>query len=161
MLEQASSVEEREQLATDLDIAVGRPEERGDRAVIGRLIRRLRISDSPQHFQTVATTVLRTSLEMAAVAWVPKDPHESAVISGSVSGLNPASYRGFPSPAGRESTLVYSFDGNGSQQSPSADRTALRIGGRRLASAGSWQSTRSTTVRSLRPISSDCSTSRR
>ena len=35
MLEQASSVEEREQLATDLDIAVGRPEESSERAVIG------------------------------------------------------------------------------------------------------------------------------
>ena len=120
MLEQASSVEERERVATDPDIAIGRPEERGERAVIGRLIRRLRISDSPKDFQTVATTVLRTSLELAAVAWIPKDPHESAVISGSVAGLSASAYRAFPSPAGRESRLVYSFDGNGSQQSPSA-----------------------------------------
>ena len=30
---------------------------------INRLTRRLRISDPPHHFQTVATTVLRTSLK--------------------------------------------------------------------------------------------------
>ncbi len=47
-------------------------DEESERVVIGRLIRRLRISDPPQHFQTVATTVLRWSLNMAAVAWVPR-----------------------------------------------------------------------------------------
>jgi putative nucleotidyltransferase with HDIG domain len=120
MLEQASSVEEREQAAIEPEIAIGRPEERGDRAVIARLIRRLRISDSPKDFQTVATTVLRTSLDLSAVAWIPKHPHESAVISGSVAGLNAAAFRAFPSPAGRESRLVYNFDDNSSQQSPSA-----------------------------------------
>src|ERR1700729_315764 len=117
MLEQASSVEEREQAAIEPEIANGRPEEHGDRAVIARLIRRLRISDSPKDFQTVATTVLRTSLELSAVAWIPKHPHESAVISGSVAGLNAAAFRAFPAPAGRESRLVYNFDADSSQQS--------------------------------------------
>jgi HD-GYP domain-containing protein (c-di-GMP phosphodiesterase class II) len=120
MLEEVSGTEEREQVTTDTDLGVVRPEERGDRAVIARLIRRLRISDSPKDFQTVATTVLRTSLDLAAVAWIPKDSHEPPVISGSVPGLIPSAYRGFPSPAGRESRVVYSFDGNGSQQTPSA-----------------------------------------
>ena len=47
----------------------------GDKGVaINRLTRRLRISDPPHHFQTVATTVLRTSLNLTAVAWVPQRP---------------------------------------------------------------------------------------
>ena len=69
-------------------LASGSQRDQGsEHVVIGRLIRRLRISDSPQHFQTVATTVLRTSLDMAAVAWVPKEPHDPVVISGAVAGL--------------------------------------------------------------------------
>jgi HD-GYP domain-containing protein (c-di-GMP phosphodiesterase class II) len=103
--------DERDLGASDTDLHVAPLEEKNERAVIGRLIRRLRISDSPQHFQTVATTVLRTSLEMAAVAWIPKDPHDAAIISGVVKGLTTACYRDFPSPAGRESTFVYSDDG--------------------------------------------------
>ncbi len=74
--------------------------------VISRLTRRLRISDPPHHFQTVATTVLRTSLNVKAVAWVPKDAQESVVTSGAIEGLNPQSYRAFPSPGGHESTYI-------------------------------------------------------
>jgi len=106
-----SDTDEHDLVATDTDNHVAPHEEKNERAVIGRLIRRLRISDSPQHFQTVATTVLRTSLDMAAVAWVPKDPHDAVVISGGVSGLATTSYRALSSPAGRESTLVFSNDG--------------------------------------------------
>jgi HD-GYP domain-containing protein (c-di-GMP phosphodiesterase class II) len=111
---ETSEIDERALSGSDTDLHLVPPhEEKNERAVIGRLIRRLRISDSPHHFQTVATTVLRTSLEMAAVAWVPNDLNEAVVISGSVKGLTVASYRAFPSPAGRESTLVYSDDGTG------------------------------------------------
>ena len=61
----------------------------GDKGVaINRLTRRLRISDPPHHFQTVATTVLRTSLNLTAVAWVPRDPHEPVVVSGEIPGLS-------------------------------------------------------------------------
>jgi len=74
--------------------------------VIGRLTRRLRISDPPHHFQTVATTVLRTSLNMAAVVWIPKDSQESVVVSGEIEGLSSQAYREFRSPAGRESAVV-------------------------------------------------------
>jgi putative nucleotidyltransferase with HDIG domain len=74
--------------------------------VIGRLIRRLRISDAPNHFQTVATTVLRTSLSMSAVAWIPKSPHEPVVVSGVIEGLHSQAYRGFQPPSGRESTFI-------------------------------------------------------
>jgi hypothetical protein len=83
-----------------------RADEESERQVIGRLIRRLRISDAPQHFQSMATTVLRTSLNMEAVAWVPKDSHQPVVVSGTVAGLNSQAYRVFPSPAGRESTFI-------------------------------------------------------
>jgi HD domain len=83
-----------------------KPDEESERQVIGRLIRRLRISDPPQHFQSMATTVLRTSLNMEAVAWVPKDSHQPVVVSGTVAGLTSQAYRVFPSPAGRESTFI-------------------------------------------------------
>jgi HD-GYP domain-containing protein (c-di-GMP phosphodiesterase class II) len=96
---------------SDPEMPIVPREEKNERAVIGRLIRRLRISDSPQHFQTVATTVLRTSLDMAAVAWIPTDLHDAVIVSGAVRGLNTGSYRGFPAPDGRESTFVYNDDG--------------------------------------------------
>src|SRR5262249_23045452 len=55
--------------------AVGAPPvEESEHVIIGRLIRRLRISDPPHRFQALATTVLRSSLDVAAVAWVPHDP---------------------------------------------------------------------------------------
>jgi hypothetical protein len=79
----------------------------GDKGIaINRLTRRLRISDPPHHFQTVATTVLRTSLNLTAVAWVPRDPHEPVVVSGEIPGLNNAAYRGFQAPSGHDSTIL-------------------------------------------------------
>ncbi len=79
----------------------------GDKGIaINRLTRRLRISDPPHHFQTVATTVLRTSLNLTAVAWVPRDPHEQVVVSGEIPGFTPQSYRGFQAPAGHDSTIL-------------------------------------------------------
>jgi len=74
--------------------------------VISRLTRRLRISDPPHHFQNVATTVLRTSLNVQAVAWVPKAADEPVVVSGLIEGLSSQAYRAIPSPSGRESTLI-------------------------------------------------------
>jgi HD-GYP domain-containing protein (c-di-GMP phosphodiesterase class II) len=91
-----------------------KPSEESERQVIGRLIRRLRISDAPQAYQAMATTVLRTSLNMAAVAWVPKDSHQQVVVSGTVEGLSSQAYRVFPSPAGRESTFISRDAGAGS-----------------------------------------------
>jgi putative nucleotidyltransferase with HDIG domain len=89
----------------ELALALPRGDE-SERLVMGRLIRRLRISDPPEHFQSVATTVLRTSLNMSAVVWVPKESNESIVVSGSVDGLDPQTYRDLPSPVGPESTLI-------------------------------------------------------
>jgi HD-GYP domain-containing protein (c-di-GMP phosphodiesterase class II) len=92
-------------LGTDRASCAVSHEETSERAVIGRLIRRLRVSDSPQHFQSVATTVLRTSLGMAAVAWLPSDRCDAPVVSGSVRGMTIASYRGLLSPDGDGSGL--------------------------------------------------------
>ena len=62
-------------------------DEEGEHAVIGRLIRRMRISDPPARFQALATNVLKASLGMAAVAWVPSEPHVPVVVSGEIEGL--------------------------------------------------------------------------
>jgi HD-GYP domain-containing protein (c-di-GMP phosphodiesterase class II) len=91
--------------------------------VISRLTRRLRISDPPHLFQTVATTVLRTSLNVRAVAWIPKDAQESVVVSGVIEGLDSKAYRAFPSPAGHESTYICRDDeGERSNGAPSSVR---------------------------------------
>jgi hypothetical protein len=81
-------------------------DEENEHVVIGRLIRRMRISDSPARFQSLATNVLRTSLGMAAVAWVSSDAHEPVVVSGEIDGLRSASYRSFIPPNPRDSAYV-------------------------------------------------------
>jgi hypothetical protein len=85
-------------------------DEESEYVVIGRLIRRLRISDPPDRFQALATTVLRSLLNMAAVAWVPKDPREPVIVGGAVDGLGAQEYRALPTPAGLESTRVFEVD---------------------------------------------------
>jgi len=78
-----------------------------ERQVVGRLIRRLRISDPPHEFQSIATTVLRTSLNVEAVAWVPKSASEQVVVSGRAPGLDAQAYRALPaSRSARESTFI-------------------------------------------------------
>jgi HD-GYP domain-containing protein (c-di-GMP phosphodiesterase class II) len=88
-------------------------EARAEQAVIGRLIRRFRVSDSPRHFQTVATTVLRTSLEPEAVAWVPRQSGEAPVVSGSVEGLGIKAYRDLPRPTIRGPIWIPGADAAG------------------------------------------------
>lgn len=65
----------------------------GEHVVIGRLIRRLKISDAPARFQSLATNVLRASLGAGAAAWIPADDHEDVVVSGEIPGMSPRSYR--------------------------------------------------------------------
>lgn len=81
-------------------------EAENEHVVIGRLIRRMRISDSPSRFQGLATNVLRTSLGMAAVAWVPSDPREPVVTSGEVDGLRSSGYRAIIPTNPRDSAVV-------------------------------------------------------
>jgi hypothetical protein len=82
-------------------------ETEGEHLVIGRLIRRMRISDAPSRFQTLATNVLRTSLGMAAVAWVPSETREPVVISGEIEGVQSSAFRSVVPLSPRESAVVF------------------------------------------------------
>jgi putative nucleotidyltransferase with HDIG domain len=81
-------------------------DEEGEHAVIGRLIRRMRISDPPARFQALATNVLKASLGMAAVAWVPSESHVPVVVSGEIEGLRASSYRGLIPSSQRDAAFL-------------------------------------------------------
>ncbi len=80
--------------------------EGGERVLIARLIRRLKISDSPERFQTFATGALRATLGVAATAWVPDNPHEPVVVSGEVPGLAADGYRAVVPPTRHEPAFI-------------------------------------------------------
>lgn len=65
----------------------------GEHIIIGRLIRKLRVSDPPARFQALATNVLRSSLNVAVVAWFPAEPREAPVVSGELPGLSISAVR--------------------------------------------------------------------
>ena len=98
---------------------------------------------------------------MAAVAWVPNDPHEETVISGFVPGLTAASYRAFPSTVGRESTSDLRRRRDRKPTGCKGGGATIRVGSRRFGrmARGCQPSTRR--HRSPRQISSGCSMSRR
>lgn len=76
-----------------------RREEDGEHVVIGRLIRRLRVSEPPERFHFLAATVVRSSMGVGAVAWVPREAREPAIVAGRVEGMEPADFRALvPSP---------------------------------------------------------------
>jgi putative nucleotidyltransferase with HDIG domain len=91
--------------------------EEGEHVVIGRLIRRLKISDPPARFQALATNVLRASFGAEAVAWVPAEDHEDVTVSGEVIGMTPRCHRLLAASLGRDGVSV--ADG------PEAARAAL------------------------------------
>jgi HD-GYP domain-containing protein (c-di-GMP phosphodiesterase class II) len=79
----------------------------GERMIIARLIRRLRISDQPEQFQQLATKALRAALGLEAVAWVPCHHSEAVVVSGDVGRLKPNCYRTLiPGPHEKEPVYV-------------------------------------------------------
>ncbi|AMV37193.1 HD-GYP domain-containing protein [Planctomyces sp. SH-PL62] len=80
--------------------------EEGEHVVIGRLIRRLKISDAPTRFQTLATNVLRASLGVEATAWVPAEEHEPVVVSGEVPGLTSTALRVIAGSYGRDAVQI-------------------------------------------------------
>jgi putative nucleotidyltransferase with HDIG domain len=90
-LDRLRQAHEARQLPTNPSIASS--DEECEHVVIGRLIRRMRISESPARFQSLATNVLRTSLNMAAAGWIPNDSREPVVVSGSIEGLCTGTYR--------------------------------------------------------------------
>lgn len=74
--------------------------------VLGRLIRRMKISDHPQRFQALTANVVRTSLGVEAVAWVPADGFEAVVVSGEVTGFSDSDYRTLAPASLKESAFV-------------------------------------------------------
>lgn len=74
--------------------------------VIGRLIRRMKISDLPRRFQTLTTNVVRTSLRVDAVAWVPAESTEPVVVSGEIAGFGPSAYRTLAPASLKESAVI-------------------------------------------------------
>src|ERR1700749_387701 len=76
-----------------------------EHVVIGRLIRRLRVSEPPDRFHQLAVNVLRSSLGVEAVAWVPREASEPLIVSGAVEGGEPASYRALTRLANRDGTM--------------------------------------------------------
>ncbi len=78
-----------------------------EHVVIGRLIRRLRVSESPDRFHFLAANVLRSSLGVESVAWVPRDAGEPVVVASPFSRMEPRDYRSLtPSPAQVEPSMA-------------------------------------------------------
>ena len=86
-----------------------------------RLIRRLRVSDSPERFQRMAIAAAREDLRVAAVAWVPGHPRESVVVAGEVAGLNHDAYRTLLPDSSSETLRVV----NGAGKDAPAQRFAV------------------------------------
>jgi HD-GYP domain-containing protein (c-di-GMP phosphodiesterase class II) len=80
--------------------------EGGDRQLIARLIRRLKISDPPERFQYLAVNALRGAMGVDVVAWVPCNHHESVIISGGLAGLTGNDYRALISQSRSEPVHV-------------------------------------------------------
>lgn len=80
-------------MAELLDKAMDEIDPEGEHIVIGRLIRRLRVSDPPARFQTLATNVLRSSLNVAVAAWIPSDAREPAVVGGDLPEFSESAQR--------------------------------------------------------------------
>jgi HD-GYP domain-containing protein (c-di-GMP phosphodiesterase class II) len=96
--------------------------EGGERVLIARLIRRLKISDAPERFQALATGALRAALGVAATAWVPDNPHEPVIVSGEVPGLAANGYRAVVPPTRHEPAFI-----------DNQPKTSLEVTPRRIA----------------------------
>ncbi len=134
-------------------------DEASEHVVIGRLIRRLRVSEPPDRFHQLAANVLRSSLGVEAVAWVPRETNEPVIVAGNVDELGPSSYRALSQSENHEGAAMYDEVGAG----PSL---AQRIAGGRADTPGSpparpdgsSRSTRRMTGRSRRRRSNACTT---
>ena len=93
-------------------ISTQKRSDENEHIVIGRLTRRLRISDPPVRFQELATTVLRSSIGVSAVVWAPRNPDEPMIMAGAIEGLEEAEYRSLPMPSGRETMVVWNDRSN-------------------------------------------------
>ncbi|SIO46439.1 HD domain-containing protein [Singulisphaera sp. GP187] len=80
--------------------------EGGERQLIARLIRRLKISDPPERFQNLALSALRGAMGVEAVAWVPCQHHEPVMLNGEVAGLSASDCHGLISRSKNELVQV-------------------------------------------------------
>jgi hypothetical protein len=78
----------------------------GERLLIARLIRRLRVSDPPERFQDLALQALRTALKVEAVAWVPSFDGEPVVVVGESTGMAPDDFRTLTPAEGPKGVVV-------------------------------------------------------
>jgi HD-GYP domain-containing protein (c-di-GMP phosphodiesterase class II) len=86
--------------------------EGGERLLIARLIRRLKVSDPPERFQNLALNALRSAMGVAAAAWVPTPESELVVVSGEVEGLTGNGYRAVaPQSRLEQVSVVNAWDG--------------------------------------------------
>ena len=97
--------------------------EGGERLLYARLIRRMRISDAPVHFQEIAMKSLHAVLHVAAVAWVPASPSEPVIVAGKVEGLRSRDIRALIPPDFVES--VYLANGGVGPSQPGVRSVAI------------------------------------
>jgi HD-GYP domain-containing protein (c-di-GMP phosphodiesterase class II) len=97
--------------------------EGGERLLAARLIRRMRISDAPEHFQDLALKAVRGALKVAAVAWVPSSSGETIVVAGEVEGMRSRDFRGLV-PEKLDATVHLSNSGE-SHARPAIRRVAV------------------------------------
>jgi HD-GYP domain-containing protein (c-di-GMP phosphodiesterase class II) len=72
---------------------------RASRIPTARLIGRLRVSDPPATFQTLAVTAARVGLGVDAAAWVPASAFEPVISAGDVEGLDSRTWRALAADA--------------------------------------------------------------
>lgn len=70
------------------------------------LIRRFRVSESPERFQRRATAAVREALNVEAAAWVPPSSREPVVVSGAVAALTGERFRALIPRNSNEAVLV-------------------------------------------------------
>jgi HD domain len=114
-----------EAFSRPIAVTAGRPDG-SERLLTARLIRRMRISDSPEHFQEMALRASREALRVAAVAWVPRSPDEAIVVAGLVEGMKPRDFRVLV-PEGLEQTVLLANGVEGSSTSTGAAERRVAV----------------------------------
>ncbi|WZO98882.1 HD-GYP domain-containing protein [Isosphaeraceae bacterium EP7] len=81
------------------EIAATPRKPRASRIPTARLIGRLRVSDAPATFQSLAVAAARVGLGVDAAAWVPASAFEPVIVAGMVEGLDSRTWRGLAADA--------------------------------------------------------------
>jgi HD-GYP domain-containing protein (c-di-GMP phosphodiesterase class II) len=117
-----SSLRRRDERA-DFVLREETPERAPGGSVAEMLIRRLRVSDTPERFQRLATETTREALGVEAVAWVPHGRRDAPVVAGAVEGLDGEGYRRLlPDPSG---SVWISGSGSAARMHEAARRVAV------------------------------------